>query len=231
MKQESHKAQISNRASSGAKPVNKLVNNKEGRPFEFYNARYRQLDPEEVSQRCGVLFNKDKGVFELDFIGNRYEIAFPEFYVSVIDKRVPADRLSELGAAQILIIRYLLEGRLEPALGKFLTYREMPWGSVYNDNFTGRCIKRLAFSYGNSQEQFKRIMEALGAKPVKGGDIAYELELLKGLFIRYILWAGDDEFPPSSQILFSDNFPSAFTAEDMAVVGDVTIDSMKQAEE
>lgn len=174
-------------------------------------------------------YNREKGAFELDFIGNRYAVSYPEFSVSLIDKRVPADQLSDFGSAQILIIRYLLEGRKVPALGRYLTYREMPWGSVYNDNFTGRCLKRLAFSYGNSLGQFGKIMEALGAGRIEGGDIAYELELMDGLFIRFILWAGDEEFPPSSQILFSDNFSSAFTAEDMAVVGDVTINAMKQA--
>mgnify|MGYP000594588565 CR=1 FL=1 len=34
-----------------------------------------------------------------------------------------------------------------------------------------------------------------------------------------ILWEGDEEFPPSSQILFSDNFPVSFQAEDMAGYG------------
>jgi hypothetical protein len=42
-----------------------------------------------------------------------------------------------------------------------------------------------------------------------------------------ILWEGDDEFPPSAQILFSDNFPVSFQAEDMAVMGDVIIGAMK----
>ena len=42
-----------------------------------------------------------------------------------------------------------------------------------------------------------------------------------------ILWEGDEEFPPSSQILFSDNFPVSFQAEDMAVMGDVIIGSLK----
>ena len=42
-----------------------------------------------------------------------------------------------------------------------------------------------------------------------------------------ILWEGDEEFPPSSQILFSDNFPVAFQAEDMAVVGDISINMLK----
>ena len=45
--------------------------------------------------------------------------------------------------------------------------------------------------------------------------------------MQLILWEGDEEFPPSSQILFSDNFPVSFQAEDMAVMGDVIIGSLK----
>ncbi|MBR4755026.1 MAG: DUF3786 domain-containing protein, partial [Lachnospiraceae bacterium] len=48
------------------------------------------------------------------------------------------------------------------------------------------------------------------------------------LYLYFILWAADDEFPPSSQILFSDNFEYAFKAEDMAVVGDISIGAMKK---
>ncbi|HIQ95452.1 MAG TPA: DUF3786 domain-containing protein [Candidatus Limivivens merdigallinarum] len=38
---------------------------------------------------------------------------------------------------------------------------------------------------------------------------------------------GDEEFAPSAQILFSDNFPVAYTAEDVAYIGDVVLDYMK----
>ena len=77
-------------------------------------------------------------------------------------------------------------------------------------------------------DAFREIMERVGAQVISSGDVGYELEFMKGLFVRLILWAGDDEFPPSAQILFSDNFPAAFTqGEDMAVVGDVTIDMLK----
>ncbi len=41
------------------------------------------------------------------------------------------------------------------------------------------------------------------------------------------LWTGDDEFPPASQILFEDNFPYAYQAEDLAVVGDISITTLK----
>ena len=81
---------------------------------------------------------------------------------------------------------------------------------------------------GGKLDTFREIMERVGAQAISSGDVGYELEFMKGLFVRLILWAGDDEFPPSAQILFSDNFPAAFTqGEDMAVVGDVTIDMLK----
>ena len=70
-------------------------------------------------------------------------------------------------------------------------------------------------------------MEKIGATPLEHGDIAYEFEVIDGFRVQMILWAGDDEFPPSSQILFSDNFPIAFQAEDMAVVGDISITMIK----
>ena len=71
-------------------------------------------------------------------------------------------------------------------------------------------------------------MEKIGAEKISNGDAGYEFEFLNDLKLRFILWAGDDEFPPSAQILFSDNFPMAFTqGEDMAVVGDVSINMLK----
>ena len=99
---------------------------------------------------------------------------------------------------------------------------------MYFKQFQGRCLFRLAFGFGNRLQVFREIMERVGAKPLKVGNAGFELEFLKGLQVQLILWEGDDEFPPSAQILFSDNFPVAFTqGEDMAVVGDVVNDMLK----
>jgi hypothetical protein len=43
-----------------------------------------------------------------------------------------------------------------------------------------------------------------------------------------IVYAPDGEFSSSVQILFDDNFVFAFTAEDLAVVGEVVIDRLKR---
>ena len=89
---------------------------------------------------------------------------------------------------------------------------------------------RLAFSYGNKLQHIQNVLEHLGAEKSTEGDCSYKLEFMNNLFIKFILWEGDDEFPPSSQILFSDNFAVSFAAEDLAVAGDIAINMMKAIE-
>ena len=45
--------------------------------------------------------------------------------------------------------------------------------------------------------------------------------------MQLIVWEGDDEFPPNSQILYSDNFEESFSAEDRVVSGDILISIVK----
>ena len=87
---------------------------------------------------------------------------------------------------------------------------------------------RLAYGFGFKLDKFSDIMERLGAKKLTYGDVSYEIEFINGHFVRFILWTGDDEFPPSSQILFSDNFPLSFETYDLAVVGDISITTLKK---
>ena len=54
-----------------------------------------------------------------------------------------------------------------------------------------------------------------------------ELELMPGYTMQMIVWEGDDEFPPNSQILYSDNFENSFSAEDRVVSGDILISVVK----
>ena len=77
------------------------------------------------------------------------------------------------------------------------------------------------------EDTFRSAMEGLGAAEIRAGDAGYEISLMDGFQIRFQLWGGDEEFPPSSQILFSDNFPAAFHAEDLVVACDVIIGTMK----
>lgn len=201
---------------------------KERIPYEHYMELFQKADPQEMSRRTGVPYDAVTQTFTLRLMGVTYQIKHPEYEVThVQEDQIGYYPLESAVNARILVLRYLVEGHEAPTTGKFLTYRETPWGTVYLKQFQGRCIMRFAFGFGNKQEQFQTAMEKIGAKKLSHGDIAYEFEFLNGFRLQMILWAGDDEFPPSSQILFSDNFPVAFQAEDMAVVGDISITMIK----
>lgn len=200
---------------------------KERLPWEHYLSQYQESDPEEIAARLGISYDEEQKYFTLKFLGTVYQISWPDFQVSHEADDMGFYPLETMTYARTLTIRFLLNGAEASSTGKFKTYREMPWGEVYLRQFDGRCIKRLAFSYGNRIKDFQAIMEHMHCVPVKHGDIAYQLEIFPDYLVQMILWEGDDEFPPSSQILFSDNFPISFQAEDMAVMGDVIIGSLK----
>lgn len=205
-----------------------IKNNKEEVPWEHYKARFSQLDPKEAERRCGILYDEEKQEFHIRLMGVLYGVHYPDFSVRLLEEYSGYAPLIETIPAKILVVRFLLEGKYFKDNGVFKTYREMPWGEVYFRNFDGRCIKRLAYGFGYKLEQFQWIMENLGAEKIQAGDVGYEFEFINQLRLRFILWAGDEEFPPSAQILFADNFVFAFTAEDMAVVGDVSIAALKR---
>ena len=199
-----------------------VVNHKEGVPFEHYVDLFRNLNPEEACARTGAAF--DGTAFTLRLVNAEYKITWPDY--SITADRDDAFALKAL-PGQTFLLRWLLEGKAVPARGQFKTFREMPWGELYIQPFTGRCLTRAAFTFGTRVAQFAAAMEKLGAKKLPHGDAAYELELLPGYAMQLIVWAGDDEFPPNSQILYSDNFADSFAAEDRVVAGDILISIVK----
>ena len=201
---------------------------KERVPYEYYLERYQKEDPLAISDRTQIPYDEKAGVFTLRLMGCTYQISWPDYQIKAVPENVICHYPLENAAnARILVLRYFLEGTAAPASGKFLTYREMPWGEVYFRQFQGRCIFRLTYGFGGKLDQFQSIMERLGGVRIEYGDCGYEFEFMNNLRLRFILWAGDDEFPPSAQILFADNFSAAFHGEDMAVVGDVSIGVLK----
>lgn len=204
--------------------------NKDRLPWEHYLSQYEQADPQEIADRLHLDYDSQAKSFTFRVLGSVYTVTWPDFQVTHEADAIGYYPLEEMVAAKILVLRYLLDGKDVPPAGEFLTYREMPSGEVYERQFHGRCILRLAYGFGSKIESFCRVMERMGGKKLGFGDSSYEICLIAQYSVRFILWEGDEEFPASSQILFSDNFPVTFGAEDRAVVGDVCIGMMKALE-
>lgn len=191
-----------------------IENHKEEVPFAYYQEKFASLDPAEAVSRVGECFQN--GAFSVELLGKHYTVTHPEGVVTP-EAKLPV---------QTFLLRWLLEGKKQPFEGKFLTFREMPWGELYIKPYTGRVLTRAAFTFGTRLSAFAAACEKLGARKLPRGDAGYEFQLLPGLLIQILVWQGDDEFPPNAQVLYSDNF-AALAAEDRVVAGDILINTIK----
>jgi hypothetical protein len=204
-----------------------MNNQMQDAPLEFYHAKYYDIDPEKTVKRTGLTFDTENSRFVLTVLSHTLYAAWPNFeLVPAEPERCP--KILYGFSMQILTIRFLIAGAAARTSGSFKAYRELPWGELYDANFQGRCIARLAYGFGYKLDKFEKAAQALGGVEADIGDKAFDLPFLGGVVCRFILWAPDDEFPPSSQILFSDNTQVAFNAEDLAGVGDVVISALKE---
>lgn len=197
-----------------------IKDNKTGLPLAHYKALFAEADPETLSVRSGIPYAD--GAFRTTLLNRPVRITHPDME-AVFEDTGAALRPN----AQILLGRLLTGGSVVLSTGKFLAYNELPWGEVYLTQFRGRCITRMAFGFGTDPEKFEKACLSLGGSPVPASGPCFDIPLLPRLTMRLTVWPGEEEFPPSAQILFSDNFPLAFSAEDCAVCGDVVLDAMK----
>ena len=195
-----------------------IQNNKEQVPFSYYAELYGKADKAEIADRLGI--HAENGVFSVTLMGKTYTVA-ENAEIADLQGNAPALPM------QTFLLRYLLEGKNLPALGGWKTFREMPWGELYIKPYTGRVLTRAAFTFGTRVEAFRKAAEKMGAQPVAHGDAGFEFALIGDYKIRLLIWAGDEEFPPSAQVLYSDNFEEGFAPEDRVVAGDILITAIR----
>ena len=197
-----------------------IENNKEEVPFSYYEEQFKALTPDAAVERLGVKW--DGKEFYVNLLGREYAISHPEYSIRAVD----GGNLPPL-PTQTFLLRYLLESKQAAWKGEWKTFREMPWGEMYIQPYTGRVLTRAAYTFGFRLAAFKAAAEKMGALPVKHGDAGFEFPLIGNFKMRFLVWEGDDEFPPSAQVLYSDNFAEGFAAEDRVVAGDILITTIK----
>ena len=195
-----------------------IENNKEEVPFSYYAARFAEADLGEISNRLDLPFVD--GSFRVELMGKEYKITSEPKIYAVEQQEPPLP-------VQTFLLRYLLEGKKISWGGGWKTFREMPWGELYIKPYTGRVLTRAAFTLGTRVAAFKKAAQAMGAQEVKSGDAGFLFPLVGEYAMQILVWEGDEEFPPSAQVLYSDNFAEGFAAEDRVVAGDILIGTIK----
>ncbi len=123
----------------------------------------------------------------------------------------------------ILTLHYLNNADGRQPVGRLKHFREFKEGQFYEPAFNRRTKDALVEFFGNHPALMIRAGKRLNGKALETGDASVELPYFPCLPITCILWKGDEEFPPEASVLFDETADLFFSAEDMAVAGQMAV--------
>jgi len=74
-------------------------------------------------------------------------------------------------------------------------------------------IAPLLERFGSDGQGFRQSAESLGGDPVDMADAAYRLKPFPRVNLYYLLWEGDEEFPPRMSVLFERSIEETLAAD------------------
>jgi len=186
--------------------------------FDLACLSLREMDLEERAEKAGADYQKGKdgAKITIDFFSEPYHIQFPqiEFYS-------PSKKTVSL-VTRILLLHYLIRANGSPLAGKWVGYKDIPGGLLYAGVFARRVTEPLVRKFGKSAKWFKEIGKKLGGESVEVGDASFILHAFPFIPLEYVLWEGDEEFPPSVQLLFDACVDHYLSLEDIVVLGQMS---------
>jgi hypothetical protein len=177
----------------------------------------RQVDMEDLCSRSGARWNAEDGVVEVDFLHSAYKVRTPEFEVFLASGEEAPIR------EKILILHYLQTASGAPLSGEWIAFTQVPGGELYLGNFRARSVDRLVRSFDGREQELAAGAQALGGSPGEYGDVSAVLRVLPRVPVVVVFWRGDDEFPPSGDVLFDATVGDYLPLEDMVVLAEMAV--------
>lgn len=123
-------------------------------------------------------------------------------------------------ADHLLALHYLLgEAPVKPT-GEWISFRAFPGGLFYWEPFLSRSIRPLIGGVGNDLGLLRDRLSRFPAKvePLSEGGLQATLQALGVIQTRLVYRSGDDEFPPSADVLYDACAQRLLCGEDAAVL-------------
>jgi len=152
-------------------------------------------------------------VITVRYLNQLYRVTLPDIEISSVssEEQVPLKD-------KILILHYLSQAKGTPTSNKLITYKELPDGTNYFPTFFKRAIKPILDHFGNEPQLLIDVAAKLGGRKADYGDAAVTIDAFCQVPITFVLWRGDEEFPPEGNILFDSTISDYLSIEDINVL-------------
>ncbi|MDE7319289.1 MAG: DUF3786 domain-containing protein [Lachnospiraceae bacterium] len=175
--------------------------------------------PEEIAEKSGVVFQKDRSCFELQSLNQTIQITFPDctFQPQVQEWH------------QLVILHYL-----DLADGAAVSSEMIPFGALKDGLIRGTRFDRdmenalQRFLAGKTKEQLCKSCRGLGAELIEErADLCAVFPFLPHYPLWLKIWLADEEFDASGKLLVSKSADHYLAIEDAVTVGEILLERLK----
>ncbi|MFH0795713.1 MAG: DUF3786 domain-containing protein [Candidatus Omnitrophota bacterium] len=190
-------------------------------------ADFKKTDFSSITFRSGADFTGEE--VQVCYLNRKYSIRLPEVaWQDEISLR-----------EKIIILHYLTRSKGTPLSGKAIDFREVPGGNLYYPIFEARVHRPFLKTFASNPklldvgvgfirpENAGLINQAPTGKMAGGTDISVIIPVFPKISIQFFLYPGDEELPSDCKVLFDANISDYLTTEDVVVVCEDTVKSLK----
>lgn len=102
----------------------------------------------------------------------------------------------------VFIVHYLLHAKAIDVRGEWISEKDVPGGAAFFCGPHAIPGHFITDRFGNNIDAFKQRCRQLGGTSLEMGDAAYTFHITPRIPVAVLYWAGDDDFPPESKLLF-----------------------------
>lgn len=152
----------------------------------------------------------------ISYLNRSYKITLPEVEISLMDSDDEVPMRDKL-----LILHYFATAKGTPPANKFITFQELPEGSMYSPTFAQRTINPLTRYFGDTPDKLLEVSRNLGGEKTDFGDVAVTINAFSHVPITIVFWKGDEELTPQGNILFDATITDYLATEDITVLCEI----------
>ncbi|TKB10047.1 DUF3786 domain-containing protein [Desulforhopalus sp. IMCC35007] len=157
-----------------------------------------EKDPQDVCRRTGCHYNVADACYSLPVWGSTCTI-YP--HSSVIHYREQKDQLFH-EYFSLFAMHYLLGAKNIEISGKWVSEKDFAGGTTFFRGPHEIPTHLISQKYLNTVSGFVKRCELLRGGPLDMADAAYCFKITSGIPVAVLYWAGDEDFPAESKILY-----------------------------
>ena len=164
----------------------------------IYFQELGEQDPKDVCRRTLCKYDDENKFYTLSVWGDEYAVYPHEFKID----RITNNFQSPHDLFYLFIIYYLLKSKEIEISNEWISEKDIPGGVTFFRGPHEIPTHLISNRYSNNINEFRKRCEQLHGIPLDMADAAYSFKITSHISVAALYWAGDDDFPPESKILY-----------------------------